>query len=104
MKGIEWIVSLPSLIVIGIFGMFIHFAKKNIRGETATEVRDFFRDNFKSTVIALGVTVLSVILFYATIATGQAADIVIALMNGYTFDSAFNKWSGESSETKTNKE
>ena len=101
MEEFSWMLSLPALIGVGLLGTFLHFAKKNIKGETATEVRDFFRDNFKTTIVAIVTTVLGVVIFYGTLATGEAADLLSALMTGYTFDSIFNKWETSNSQTIT---
>lgn len=92
MESVEWMVSLPALMVFSLAGMFAHFLKKNVKGETATEIKGYFRDNLKTTLTALLSTILGVFVFYATLATGQAADVLSAIMVGYTFDSTFNKW------------
>jgi uncharacterized membrane protein YesL len=87
-----FILTLPGLIVLGLVGMFSHFLKKNITGETTTEIFDYFRDHFKSTLLALIVTLVSVIGYKMALATGQAADIVVVFLLGFGFDSTLNKW------------
>lgn len=88
----QWIVSLPSLIGIGLIGMFSHFLKKNVTGETIVEIKDYFKNHFKSTILALISTVLTVVGYYFSISTGQVADILLVGSLGYNFDSLFNKW------------
>jgi C4-dicarboxylate transporter len=87
-----WLLSLPSLLIISILGMFIHFLKKNIKGETVTEIKQYFSDNLKSTFIALVATVVGTLAFYFGARTGTGVDIISAFGCGYTFDSLFNKW------------
>lgn len=87
-----WIVSLPSLLVIGLIGMFSHFLKKNVNGETLVEIKDYFRNHFKSTLLAFMSTILTVVAYYFSISTGQIADILLVGSLGYNCDSLFNKW------------
>lgn len=92
MEKYQWIFTLPSLIAIGIVGMFTHFLKKNITGETVAEVKDYFTNHFRSTLIAFIATVFGVAGYYFSMATGQLADIILVGSLGYNFDSLLNKW------------
>jgi len=88
----HFILSPIGLVLIGLLGMLIHFMKKDIKGETTTEIRDYFRDHFKDTFIATVVTIIGVLSYKFQLATGQFADVVTVFGLGYTFDSMFNKW------------
>jgi hypothetical protein len=88
----EIILGLPSLYIIGLLGMLVHFFKKQIKGETVTEIKDYFASHFKSTITAFIVTSIAVFGYYFTLSTGQMADVVTVFGLGYTFDSMFNKW------------
>ena len=88
----DFLLSVPALYIIALIGMFLHFLKKNIAGETATAIVDYFKNNLKSTIIALFATMIGVTAYLATLKTGQGVDIMAALGCGYTFDSLFNKW------------
>lgn len=92
MEELRWLVSLPMLLIIGVLGMFTHFLKKEIKGETVTDIAAYFADHFKSTFIALVTTLLGVLTYYLTLATGQPADVVTVFLSGYMFDSVLNKW------------
>ena len=92
MEELQWLISLPALLGVGLLGMLVHFFKKEIKGETTTEIRDFFRDHFKSTFIAIVTTLLAVVAYYLTLATGQPADVVTVFMSGYMSDSILNRW------------
>lgn len=92
MEELKWLVQLPALLGIGLVGMLMHFFKKQIKGETLTEIREYFSDHFKSTFVAIVSTLLGVVTYYLTLGTGQPADILTVFGLGYMFDSIFNKW------------
>lgn len=88
-----------GLFVVSILGMFVHFLKKNIKGETSTEIKSYFRDNFKSTLIALfftGIAFVGAISADAINANRLIASILTAALIGYTFDSVANQWDKKS--------
>jgi Na+/proline symporter len=88
----EFLLSPIGLVVIGLLGMLVHFFKKQIKGETLTEIKDYFGDHFKSTFIAVVTTIIGVITYKFSLGTGLPADIITVFGIGYTFDSIFNKW------------
>lgn len=93
---------LPYLVYAGYYvtalvGMFAHFLKKNIKGESRTEVKNYFRDNYRSTLLAVIATSVG----FAMIIMSDTANIVSAFGIGYAFDSAFNKWEGKTVEDHT---
>lgn len=98
MEKYLWLISLPSLLVIATIGMLMHFFKKNIKGETLTDIRNYFRDNFKSTFTAFVATIIGTLGIFFTLTptniTGETMSLLIiaAFGAGYTFDSIFNKW------------
>lgn len=91
-KGYEWIVSLQALCLIGFLGMLMNFFKLKIKGETLTDIGSYFNEHFKSTIIALVSTLITVVAYYFTLSTGQYADILTVFSLGYMCDSAFNKF------------
>lgn len=88
------------LIYFGLFlcslaGMFVHFLKKNVKGETSTEIIDYFRDNFKSTSLAVFWTAVGFLTAISADAISNervVASVLTAALIGYTFDSVANKW------------
>lgn len=94
----SWLISLPSLIFLSLFGMFIHFLKKNIKGETLTDITTYFKDNAKSTFIACVATIVGELGVYFTLmpdtisGESMALILITSFGTGYTFDSLFNKW------------
>jgi hypothetical protein len=91
-QGYEWLLSLQSLIAFSLIGMLMHFFKKKIKGETFTEITQYFKNNFKSTVISFISTVVTLLIYHQTLGTEMPADIMAAIGIGYTSDSVFNKW------------
>jgi len=92
--GFEWLFSLWALIIIGLCGMVSHFLKRKVNGETIVDIRNYFNNHFKSTLLATFVTILSVIVFYFKMSSGTPVDILFVGSLGYNFDSIFNKWDG----------
>ena len=92
MENYEWLFTLETQIGIALIGMFSHFLKKQIKGETLVEIKQYFGNHFKSTLLAIIATVFFTVAYYFTLGTGQTADILAALGIGFTSDSAFNKW------------
>ncbi len=80
---------------IAALGMLVHFLKKKVKGESFTLIWHFFRDNPKSTIIAVVATLVGVAAYYTQLATGSNADLLAVFTIGFTIDSALNKWSAE---------
>lgn len=89
---ITYITTLPGLLAVAITGMLMHFFKQKIKGESITEIKAFFSDNFKSTIIAVVGTLVTSVATYMALATGQPIDILTFFGIGYMCDSAFNRW------------
>lgn len=88
----QFIFSVGALYLIALLGMLTHFFKKQIKGETFLEIRDYFSSHLKSTVSAFIITSVAFFSYYYTLATGSTADIATSFMMGYMFDSMLNKW------------
>jgi hypothetical protein len=95
MENYTWLTTLPSMLIIALLGMISHFMKKQIKGETLTEITSYFKDHFKSTFIALVSTVISTFAYITTLKTGSVVDIIVVFQIGYMCDSAFNKWDSQ---------
>lgn len=88
----EWILNPYSLYVIAILGMLMHFFKKQIKGESFIEIKDYFKLHFKSTVVAFVSTSIAFFGYYLALSSGTMADVIAVFGLGYTFDSVFNRW------------
>ena len=77
---------------VAFFGMISHFFKKKIVGETPTAILHYFKDNFKSTVVAFIVTFVGTVGYYTQMATGQNADYIAIFTIGFSLDSMLNRW------------
>ena len=89
---LQWVLQPGILYVISLIGMLMHFFKKQIKGETISEIADYFRDHFKSTVMAFVATTVGFLAYYFLLASGQKADIFGVFGVGYMFDSIFNRY------------
>lgn len=88
----EWIFKPSILFAIAVLGMFSHFLKKKVKGESLTEIKEYFKDNIKSTFLALVTTAISYVAYQLTLATGMPADVLTVFGLGYMCDSFFNKY------------
>lgn len=88
----EWLLKPSILFVIAVLGMFSHFLKKKVKGESITEIAHYFKDNFKSTFLALVATCVSYAFYMTTLSTGMTADFLTIFGLGYMCDSMFNKY------------
>ena len=70
-----------------ILGVLVHFLKKKIKGQTLADVKSYFKNNLKDTVI---MTIAAVVGFAGLVATGGLGWVASFLL-GYTADSMFNK-------------
>jgi len=84
--------NLYFLIFIAYISMFAHFLKKKVKGETMTAIGHYFKDNFKSTLVAIVSVLIGVMVVHSL---GQL-NIVSAVGIGYGVDSVFNKWESKS--------
>ena len=89
---LQWVLQPGILYVISLIGMLMHFFKKQIKGETISEITDYFRDHFKSTVMAFVATTIGFLAYYFLLSSGQKADIFGVFGVGYMFDSIFNRY------------
>ena len=89
----NFIYSFAGLYIIALLGMITHFLKKNIKGETPTEILSYFKDNFKSTITAFILTTVMYIAYHQLFVDGESVkDIMVIFLIGYAFDSTFNKY------------
>lgn len=92
MEKYQWLFSPWSLSAIAQIGMLTHFLKKKVTGETLTAIAGYFRDNVKSTLIAIIVTQVTVMGLFLSTPMDRPLDLVTIFLLGYTFDSSINKW------------
>ena len=90
----DWILSSGALYAISIIGMFSHFLKRKVKGESLTEIKNYFRDHIKSTLLALIATSIGFAGYNFVLATGMPADIFAVFGVGYMCDSMFNRYEG----------
>ena len=78
---------------VALAGMFSHFLKKKIKGESLTEIKSYFGDNLKSTILAFIFTSIGFGAYWL-MNDGIIAnkDLLSIFLVGYLFDSMVNKW------------
>ena len=86
-----WCIMHPILTFIiylmaGYLGMISHFLKLEVKGQTVDDIKTYFVNHFKDTVVAVIAT-----LFAAALAFIMVQGLMAAFLAGYTFDSVFNK-------------
>ena len=88
------------ILVVGFLGMFAHFLKKNIKGESGTEIKAYFKDNRKDTYLAIIATLVGTAAYHLALGTGGTTDLINAFAIGFTFDSMLNKWEAAGAKIK----
>lgn len=79
-----------GMVGLALVGMFTHFIKKKVRGETVLAVTKYFTNHFKSTLIAVISTVVATLVYQHSMAEGGTADLLVVFFGGYNFDSFLN--------------
>ena len=72
--------------ISGALGMFIHFLKQKVKGETIDDIKSYFKEHPKETIIA---TITVIIAVFGCFLMDQG--VVAAFGLGYLGDSALNK-------------
>lgn len=89
------VLIIVGLYMIAILGMITHFLKKKIRGESFVNIRNYFKNHVKSTLIAIIATTIGFVAYANTFTVDGVKDVLIVFGLGYMFDSFFNKWDPE---------
>lgn len=85
-------IELILYFLFSILGMFIHFLKKKIKGETLLEIKSYFKTHLKSTIIAFIITSIG---YGFTAFYLEETNPLTYFLLGYMFDSMLNKWETE---------
>ncbi len=75
---------------LGLVGMFMHFLKLKVKGQSAEDIAQYFKENFKGTLTAIGSTGFAIAGLWAT---SDPVNYIPALLAsvplGFAFDSVF---------------
>jgi preprotein translocase subunit SecF len=89
----QFIFSFTGLYIVALLGMLTHFLKKNVKGETPTEILSYFKDNFRSTLTAFILTSVMYFAYYNLfVVESDVKDLMVIFLIGYAFDSTFIKY------------
>jgi len=78
-------------LIVLITGILSHFFKKKIQGETLSDIKEYFREHFKSTCT----TVVAALITFGALIAANGLGIIAVFTTGYTADSLFNKAPGD---------
>lgn len=98
MEILQMLGTYGMYLVTALVGMVAHFLKKKVKGESMTEIKDYFRDHVKSTALALISTLIG---FVILLQLGQINSFFAAFGIGYLCDSGFNKWDNNAAGKKS---
>lgn len=73
--------------IVGLMGVISHFLKQKVKGETLNDIKGWFTDNPKETVLTLIAFIVSFLVLTQTGSMGYFT----AFMSGYMSDSIFAK-------------
>ena len=73
--------------LVTVLGVISHFLKKKIKGETLSDITEYFKDHFKSTIV----TIIAAVISFAVLVASNDISILSAFAVGYSADSLFNK-------------
>lgn len=85
--------AVDLLIYLGYFalaflGMLGHYLKRRVKGETFSDVRGYFVNHARESILSLIGLVIGFLAAYST----ETLNMVSAPLIGYTADSIFNRW------------
>lgn len=87
-----------QLILLAMLGVFAHWLKRYLRGQSKASFYDYVLHYRKQTTASVTTAVTAVVAIYSTseLAEGLTAQVAaLAFLAGYTGDSATNKGPGE---------
>lgn len=87
-----------ALITLAMLGVFVHWLKRYLRGQSKASFKDYMLFYRKQTTASVATAITAIVTIYATadFTEGLTAQVAaLAFLAGYTGDSATNKGPGE---------
>jgi len=72
---------------VGLLGLLSHFLKRKIKGETLTDIKQWFSHHAKNTALS----VIAFIISYAALIQTDDLSVLSSFMAGYMCDSIFSR-------------
>lgn len=88
------------LFAFSILGMIAHILKKNVRGESFVDIKNYFTYNPKSTILSVIATVVGFVIYMTQLKVTDGIallDMAAVFGVGYMCESFFNKYNNEAS-------
>lgn len=94
----EWIYNEWWMLGFAVLGMIAHILKKNVKGESLIDIKNYFTYNPKTTFLSIIATFAGYVIYMTSFQTNTVVDFGVLFGIGYMCESAFNKY--EAAEKK----
>jgi hypothetical protein len=91
----EFLQSEWWLFAFSVLGMIAHILKKNVKGESLVDIKNYFTYNPKSTMLSIIATVVGFVVYMTQLKVTDGVallDMAFVFGIGYTCESFFNKY------------
>jgi hypothetical protein len=99
----EFLQSEWWLFAFSILGMVAHILKKNVKGESFVDIKNYFTYNPKSTILTIIATISGFVVYVTQMKTTEGVtliDMAFVFGIGFTCESFFNKYEPTDSKIK----
>jgi hypothetical protein len=83
------------LFAFSILGMVAHILKKNVKGESFVDIKNYFTYNPKTTILSIIATIVGFVIYMTQLKVTDGVallDMAFVFGIGYTCESFFNKY------------
>jgi hypothetical protein len=83
------------LFAFSILGMIAHILKKNVKGESLVDIKNYFTYNPKTTILSIIATIVGFVVYMTQLKVTDGVallDMAFVFGIGYTCESFFNKY------------
>lgn len=88
----EWIYNEWWMLGFSVLGMIAHVLKKNVKGESFVDIKNYFTYNPKTTLLSIIATFTGYVIYMTSFQTGTVVDFGVLFGVGYMCESFFNKY------------
>jgi hypothetical protein len=91
----EFLQSEWWLFAFSVLGMIAHILKKNVKGESLVDIKNYFTYNPKSTMLSIIATIVGFVVYMTQLKVTDGVallDMAFVFGIGYTCESFFNKY------------
>lgn len=88
----EWLYNEWWMLGFAVLGMIAHILKKNVRGESLVDIKNYFTYNPKTTLLSIIATFAGYVIYMTSFQTETIVDFGVLFAVGYMCESFFNKY------------